>query len=64
MRRALVLNSEAARHWMRTRIPQRRAMFADLPQEETIDWRLTASDVRGAATVYFATFAAVLTFIA
>ena len=64
MRRALVLNSEAARHWMRASLPQRRAMFADVPQGQPIDWRLTASDVRGAATVYFATFAAVLAFIA
>lgn len=64
MRRALVLNTEAARHWLRASLPQRRAMFADVPQDQAIDWRLTASDVRGAATVYFATFAAVLAFIA
>lgn len=63
MRRALVLSSEAARHWMRARLPQRRAMFADVPQAAPVDWKLTASDVRGVATTYFATFAAVLAFI-
>ncbi|MBY6014670.1 hypothetical protein KUV75_07120 [Qipengyuania gaetbuli] len=64
MRRALVLNSEAARHWLRVSLPQRRMMFADIPQDQPVDWKLTASDVRGAASVYFATFAAVLAFIA
>ena len=39
-------------------------MFADIPQDQPVDWKLTASDVRGAASVYFATFAAVLAFIA
>jgi len=64
MRRALVLNTEAARHWLRASLPQRRAMFADVPQDQPVDWSRTASDVRGAATVYFATFAAGLAFIA
>lgn len=63
MRRALVLSSEAARHWMRSGIPQRRRLFADAPQAEPVDWKLTANDVRGVATTYFATLAAVLAFI-
>ena len=63
MRRSLVLSSEGARHWMRTLIPHRRALFADLAQPSSFDWRLTASDVRGVATTYFASLAAVLAFI-
>jgi len=63
MRRALVLSNEAARHWIRASIPQRRRYFADVPQGQVIDWKLTAQDVRGVATTYFATVAAVLAFI-
>ncbi|MBX7526478.1 hypothetical protein [Qipengyuania vesicularis] len=63
MRRALVLTNETARHWLRASLPQRRRMFADVPQADVVDWRLTASDVRGVATTYFATVAAVLAFI-
>ncbi|MEX0341433.1 MAG: hypothetical protein AB3N06_02495 [Erythrobacter sp.] len=63
MRRALVLTSEAHRHWFRASLPQRRSNFADLPGTGTVDWRLTADDVRGVATTYFATVAAVLAFI-
>ncbi|MEH6685600.1 MAG: hypothetical protein V7664_14000 [Qipengyuania sp.] len=63
MRRALVLSSEAARHWFRASLPQRRAAFADLPASRTVDWRLTSDDVRGVATTYFATLAAVVAFI-
>ncbi len=63
MRRALVLTSEDARHWFRASLPQRRSAFADLPASGTIDWRLTAADVRGVATTYLATVAAVLAFI-
>lgn len=63
MRRALVLTSESSRHWLRASLPQRRSAFADLPARRTIDWRLTADDVRGVATTYFATVAAVLAFI-
>ncbi|MBO6768457.1 MULTISPECIES: hypothetical protein [unclassified Erythrobacter] len=63
MRRALVLTSEAHRHWFRASLPQRRSGFADLPAGGMTDWRLTADDVRGAATTYFATVAAVLAFI-
>ncbi|MGE5953492.1 MAG: hypothetical protein ACM308_07740 [Qipengyuania vulgaris] len=63
MRRALVLSNEAARHWMRASLPQRRRMFADVPQGAVTDWKVTANDVRGVATTYFATVAAVLAFI-
>jgi len=63
MRRALVLTSEASRHWFRASLPQRRAAFADIPASGPIDWRLTADDVRGVASTYFATVAAVLAFI-
>jgi len=63
MRRALVLTDEGARHPFRASLP------ANLRRESvsairTTDWRLTASDMRGFATVYFASFAAVLAFIA
>jgi hypothetical protein len=62
MRRALVLTDESARH------PFRAALPAHVRREpanarRTTDWRLTASDIRGFATVYFASFAAVLAFI-
>lgn len=63
MRRALVLTNESARHWFRASLPQRRSAFADLPGSASFDWRLTADDVRGVATTYFATVAAVLAFI-
>ncbi|MBX7483909.1 hypothetical protein [Qipengyuania qiaonensis] len=63
MRRALVLTSEASRHWFRASLPQRRTAFADIPANGTIDWRLTAEDVRGVASTYFATVAAVFAFI-
>ncbi|MBX7495734.1 hypothetical protein K3172_07675 [Qipengyuania sp. 6B39] len=63
MRRALVLTSEAARHWFRASLPQRRLAFADLPATGPVSWQITASDIRGVATTYFATVAAVLAFI-
>lgn len=63
MRRALVLSSETARHWFRASLPQRREAFADLPSSQAVNWKLTASDIRGVATTYFATVAAVLAFI-
>ena len=62
MRRALVLTDEGARHPFRARLPGHlRRERDDLPR--TTDWHLTASDVRGFATAYFASFAAVLAFI-
>ncbi len=63
MRRSLVLTNESARHPFRASLPQRRAAFADLPAPAGSDWRLTADDIRGVATTYFATVAAVLAFI-
>jgi len=48
---------------MRMMLPYRRAAFADVPGSEVIDWKLSASDIRGVATTYFATVAAVLAFI-
>lgn len=63
MRRALVLTTESVRHWFRASLPQRRSAFADLAGSAPIDWRLTAADVRGVATTYFATLAAVFAFI-
>ena len=63
MRRALVLSNEAASHPMRASLPQRRRLFADVPQGQLVDWKLTAGDVRGVATTYFATVVAVLAFI-
>lgn len=63
MRRALVLTDEASRHPFRAGLPMhvRREPASCF---RTADWRLTASDVRGFATTYFACFAAVLAFIA
>ncbi|QKG71234.1 hypothetical protein [Erythrobacter mangrovi] len=63
MRRSLVLTTESARHWMRMMLPSRRTAFADLPASAPSDWKLTAGDIRGVATTYFATVAAVLAFI-
>ncbi|OBX18256.1 hypothetical protein A9995_12230 [Erythrobacter sp. QSSC1-22B] len=62
MRRSLVLTDETARHPFRASLPPhvRKVEEAEsLPQS----WRLTASDVRGVATTYFATFAATLAFL-
>ena len=63
MRRALVLTDEAARHPFRAILP---AHVRQEPESSrrTTNWRLTTSDIRGFATAYFASFAAVLAFIA
>ena len=63
MRRALVLTDEGARHPFRASLPvtSRRERAATA---RTTDWRLTGNDIRGFATVYFASFACVLAFIA
>ena len=63
MRRALVLTDEGARHPFRASLPAR-LRREPVPAIRTTDWRLTASDMRGFATVYFASFAAVIAFIA
>lgn len=62
MRRALVLTDESARHAFRASLPSHvRREPATAPR--TTDWRLTASDMRGFATTYSASFAAVFAFI-
>lgn len=61
-RRALVLTDESARHPFRARLPRR--VTDDIYQTAPHSlWRLTRDDIRGAVSVYFATFAAVLVFI-
>lgn len=62
MRRALVLTDESARHPFRAQLPGR-SRREPVTASRTTDWRLTATDVRGFATAYFASFAAVLAFI-
>lgn len=67
-RRALVLTDETASHPFRARLPRHVTEVAELAAAngETAAqslWRLTRDDVRGFASVYFATFAAVLVFI-
>ncbi|MHA7818801.1 MAG: hypothetical protein ACX930_04030 [Erythrobacter sp.] len=61
-RRGLVLTDERARHPFRASLPPSvRDELHDIPAESL--WRLTADDVRGFASTYFAVFAAVLVFI-
>ena len=63
MRRTLVLTDEASRHPFRATLPAHiRSNELEAPAECL--WRLTQQDVRGFATVYLATFAAALAFIA
>lgn len=63
MRRALVLTDESARHAFRASLPPH--VSRERTKTRAIrSWRLTTSDVRGFASVYFASFAAVLAFIA
>ena len=62
MRRSLVLTDETSRHPFRASLPPHvRASTFDIPVESL--WRLTAEDVRGFASTYVATTAAVLAFI-
>jgi len=62
MRRNLVLTDESARHWFRRSLPPHvRAELIPIPAESL--WRLTAEDVKGFASIYFAATAAVLAFI-
>ena len=63
MRRALVLTDESARHPFRAALPAH-LRRTEVPARKANSWRLTAGDIRGAASVYFTTFAAVLAFIA
>ena len=63
MRRALVLTDESARHPFRAVLPGH-LRKADAPASKANGWRLTTGDIRGAASVYFTTFATVLALIA
>ena len=61
-RRSLVLTDESARHPYRATLPPSvRGELHDIPAESL--WRLTMDDVRGVASTYVATMAAVLVFI-
>jgi len=61
-RRGLVLTDESARHPFRANLPPNiRSELHDIPSESL--WRLTMDDVRGVASTYVATTAAVLVFI-
>ena len=61
-RRALVLTDETAQHPFRATLPPHIAKnLIPIPAEDL--WRLTANDVRGFASTYIATTAAVLAFI-
>jgi hypothetical protein len=62
MRRSLVLTDESARHWFRRSLPPHvKRDLIPIPAEDL--WRLTMADMRGFASVYLATTAAVLAFI-
>lgn len=62
MRRSLVLTDESARHWFRRLLPPHvKAELIPIPAESL--WRLTMADIRGVASTYVATTAAVLAFI-
>ncbi|BDI60800.1 hypothetical protein [Qipengyuania nanhaisediminis] len=61
MRRSLVLTSENARHPFRASLPPHVTAGSRVARGNA--WHLTAGDMRGAASVYVATFAAVLVFI-
>lgn len=61
-RRGLVLTDESARHPFRAILPPHVSEdLHDIPAESL--WRLTVDDVRGVASTYVATLAAVLVFI-
>lgn len=62
MRRSLVLTDESARHWFRAMLPPHvKRDLIPIPAE--VLWRLTLADVRGVASTYLATTAAILAFI-
>ena len=61
-RRSLVLTEESARHRFRASLPPHvKRDLLTIPAESL--WRLTMADVRGVASTYVATTAAVLAFI-
>jgi hypothetical protein len=62
MRRSLVITDETARHpFLASLPPHVRAGAAPVPARN--HWKLTATDLRGFVTAYFACLAAVLVFI-
>jgi hypothetical protein len=62
-RRSLVLTDESARHPFRAVLPPSvKRDLIPIPAESL--WRLTMEDVRGFASVYVASTAAILVFIA
>ena len=62
MSRSLVITAETARHWFRASLPPHvKRDLIPIPAEAL--WRLTLDDVRGVASTYVATTAAILTFI-
>ena len=63
MRRSLVLTDEAARHPFRASLPQHNRTDRFVARNARRNWSITAGDMRGFATAYFTTFAAVLAFI-
>jgi hypothetical protein len=61
-RRSLVLTDESARHPFRASLPPHvKADLIPIPAESL--WRLTMDDVRGVASTYVASTAAILAFI-
>lgn len=61
-RRSLVLTDESARHPFRALLPPHvKRDLIPIPAESL--WRLTMADVRGVASTYVATTAAILAFI-
>ena len=62
MRRSLVLTDEAARHPFRASLPPHVRRENTAAHDDAF-WRVTAQDMRGVVTTYFACLAAVLAFI-
>lgn len=62
MRRALVLTNESARHPFRASLPPA-VRHRDVHAGPRSMWHVTASDMRGVASTYFACLAAALVFI-
>jgi hypothetical protein len=61
-RRSLVLTNECARHPFRADLPRHVTEGLHEVENKSL-WQLTKDDMRGFASVYFATFLAVLVFI-
>ena len=61
-RRSLVLTTEDARHPFRASLPPH-VCALDTPDAANSRWYISRDDVRGFASTYFATLAAVLVFL-